>query len=60
MDGEGVIEIDEVSMPIEAGCAVFIPGNARHRTTNTGSATLRFMYVFRSDSFEEVKYYFDE
>lgn len=60
LDGEGSIEIDGNAVALEAGCAVFIPGNAKHRTTNTGTTTLRFLFVFPTDSFEEVKYYYDE
>jgi oxalate decarboxylase/phosphoglucose isomerase-like protein (cupin superfamily) len=46
--------------PVEAGSAVFIPGNAFHSLANMGASELRFAYVFAADSFEEIEYVFDE
>jgi mannose-6-phosphate isomerase-like protein (cupin superfamily) len=58
--GVGVVEIDEVRHEVGAGTAVFIPGNARHRIMNTGTAVLQFIYTFPAESFADVVYHFDE
>jgi quercetin dioxygenase-like cupin family protein len=56
--GQGVVTIDGVDYPVEAGTAVFIPGNAAHGLRNTGQTTLRLFYVFAVNSFSEVEYIF--
>lgn len=60
LDGEGLTEIEGVPHRLRAGVSLFIPANARHRTTNTGPSPLRFLFVFPTDSFEEIVYHFDE
>ena len=60
LEGEGRTEIEGVPHELRAGVSLFIPANARHRTTNTGPGPLRFLFVFPTDSFEEVVYHFDE
>jgi quercetin dioxygenase-like cupin family protein len=60
LDGEGRTEIEGVAHELRPGVSLFIPANARHRTTNTGPGTLRILFVFPTDSFEEVVYHFDE
>lgn len=60
LDGEGRTEIEGVPHELRAGISLFIPPNARHRTTNTGPGPLRFLFVFPTDSFEEITYHFDE
>ena len=56
--GEGVVTIDGVEHPVRSGSTLFIPGNAWHRTRNTGAGTLRLFYVFAVDSFADVEYTF--
>lgn len=60
LDGEGRTEIEGVPHELRAGISLFIPPNARHRTTNTGPGPLRFLFVFPTDTFEEITYHFDE
>ncbi|WP_159718647.1 cupin domain-containing protein [Geminicoccus flavidas] len=60
LDGEGVVGIEGVAHRLQAGISVFIPPDAWHQTTNTGSAPLRCLFVFPTDSFEEVTYHFAE
>jgi quercetin dioxygenase-like cupin family protein len=60
LDGEGLTEIEGEPHRLRAGVSLFIPANARHRTTNTGRGPLRFLFVFPTDSFEEITYHFDE
>ena len=45
---------------LRPGVCLFIPANARHRTTNTGAVPLRCLFVFPTKSFTEVTYHFDE
>lgn len=56
--GEGRTEIDGVRHEIRAGSVIYIPGNARHLTVNTGSDPLRFAYAFPTDTIEEIEYHF--
>lgn len=60
LEGRGTTEIDGMKREVEAGTALYIPRNAKHRTTNTGAGPLRFLFVFPTDGFEEVEYHFDE
>jgi mannose-6-phosphate isomerase-like protein (cupin superfamily) len=60
LEGTGSVGIGPEARPVEAGSAVFIPGNAFHSLANTGASELRFAYVFAADSFEEIEYVFDE
>ena len=60
LDGEGLVEIEGEPHRLRAGVSLFIPADARHRTTNTGPGPLRFLFVFPTDSFEEVVYHFEE
>ncbi len=60
VQGAGKVEIEGRVASIGPGSAIFIPGNAKHRTSNTGTAPLRFVFVFPTDMFEEVLYHYDE
>lgn len=60
LEGEGVTEVEGEPHRLRPGVSLFIPGNARHRTTNTGSGPLRCLFIFPTDSFEEIVYHFDE
>jgi mannose-6-phosphate isomerase-like protein (cupin superfamily) len=60
LEGTGSVEIGAEARPVEAGSAVFIPGDVFHSLANTGTSDLRFAYVFPADSFGEVEYVFDE
>jgi len=59
LEGSGRVEIGPGASPVEAGSAVFIPGDAPHSLANTGASDLRFAYVFPANSFDEIEYVFD-
>jgi quercetin dioxygenase-like cupin family protein len=52
------VTIGGATRPARAGCAVFIPGGARHACRNPGPAEARFAYVLAADSFADVEYVF--
>jgi quercetin dioxygenase-like cupin family protein len=60
LDGEGVVEIEGVAHRLHSGISIFIPPGAWHQTTNTGPEPLHFLFVFPTDTFEEVVYHFAE
>lgn len=59
LKGEGRCEIEGVSHAMRPGISVFIPPSVRHLTLNTGGEPLQFLFVFPTDSFEDVTYHFD-
>ena len=59
LEGSGLVRVGGEEIDVEAGSAVFIPGDALHSCENTGAADLRVAYVFPADSFEEVEYVFE-
>jgi quercetin dioxygenase-like cupin family protein len=60
LSGSAVVTIEGKARTVGPGCAVFIPGNARHSVQATGGSELRLTYVFAADSFEDVQYVFGE
>ena len=58
--GTGLVHLDGQEHPVEAGSVVFIPGDTPHFLRNTGDKTLRVLYTFAVDRFDEVTYVFDE
>ena len=58
LDGSGLVRVGAEELAVEAGSAVFIPGDAPHSCENTGTSYLRVSYVFPADSFAEVEYVF--
>jgi len=56
ISGTGVVYLDGVEEPVEAGSVVFIPGNTRHFVRNTGDDILKLLYVFAVDRFSDVEY----
>jgi mannose-6-phosphate isomerase-like protein (cupin superfamily) len=59
MQGNGIVTVDGVESPVEAGSVVFIPGDAKHGVRNTDEVQeLTFMYVFAVDDFKEIHYRF--
>jgi len=59
LEGSGLVTVAGAETTVEAGSAVFIPGDAPHSCENTGASDLRVAYVFPADSFEEVEYVFE-
>ncbi len=46
--GTGEVFLEGAWRPVEAGCAVFIPGEAEHQIRNTGEGELTFICVIPS------------
>ncbi len=59
LEGVGRCEVEGTAHEMRRGASLFIPAGARHRTANAGPAPLRFLFVFPTDSFEDVTYHFD-
>ncbi|MDP9439160.1 MAG: dimethylsulfonioproprionate lyase family protein [Actinomycetota bacterium] len=59
LEGSGRVRVGGEEFAVEAGSAVFIPGDALHSCENTGASELRVAYVFPADSFEDVEYVFE-
>ena len=59
LEGSGLVRVGGEEATVEAGSAVFIPGDALHSCENTGASDLRVAYVFPADSFEDVEYVFE-
>lgn len=57
--GSGIIEVAGETFEARPGLAVFIPGNATHRTENTGTEPLCLFYVFPTEVIEDIQYIFD-
>ena len=58
LSGTGHVWIDGATHEVAPGAAVFVPGNAPHYARNTGADLMRLLYVFATDSFEQVQYEF--
>lgn len=60
LDGIGTMQIDNHHFSIGPDTSVFIPPHAPHRTVNTGTTTLRFVFMLPTKRFNDIVYYFDE
>ena len=60
LDGEGVSEVGDLITPVGPGTTLYIPPNAPHRTRNTGTRPLRFVWIFPTDTFGEITYHYAE
>jgi mannose-6-phosphate isomerase-like protein (cupin superfamily) len=60
LGGNAMVRVGFEARHIEAGSAVFIPGDAVHSCENTGASDLRFAYVLAADSFDDVEYIFED
>lgn len=60
ISGTGLVHIDGVEHPVEAGSVAFIPGDTPHFVRNTGTETLKLMYVFAVDAYPDVNYIHDD
>ena len=56
LTGQGVVILDGVEHPVRAGSGVYIPSNREHGIRNTGEDPLEFLYVYETDSIEDVEY----
>lgn len=60
LEGSGRVKVGGEEIAVEAGSAVFIPGDALHSCENTGASDLRVAYAFPADAFEDVEYVFED
>jgi len=58
LQGEGILAVGGEEHAVNAGTAVYIPGNSEHGIRNTGSGHLRFFYAFAVGSFDRIEYRF--
>lgn len=58
LHGEGTLVLGGEERAVEAGSAVFIPGNLEHGIRNTGEGPLRFFYAFAVGTFADIEYRF--
>jgi mannose-6-phosphate isomerase-like protein (cupin superfamily) len=56
LDGEGTLHTQTGKKQVVKGDTIFLPGGAEHHITNSGMEILRLLYVFDTDSFNDVKY----
>ena len=55
-DGKGILNKSGKLEEIKKGDVVYIAGNAKHALKNSGKETLKFYWIFPTDSFSEVEY----
>lgn len=60
LEGVATVTVSGEEWEVEAGAAIFIPGNALHGCRNAETSQLRLAYAFATDSFETVDYVFSE
>ena len=60
LEGRGVLTLGTEEHDVGPGSSVLIPSSTRHGVRNVGTATLRFFYVFATDSFTDVEYDFPD
>ncbi len=56
LTGLGVVMLDGEEHEVRGGTAVFIPSDREHGIRNAGDADLTFVYVYATDSIEDVDY----
>ena len=57
-DGVGTLNKSGVLEEIKKGDVVFIAGNEKHALKNNGNEVLKFYWIFPTDSFSEVEYFY--
>ena len=60
ISGTGLVHIDGIEHPVEPGSIVFIPGDTPHFVRNTGTETIKLLFVFAVDSYDDVHYVYDD
>ena len=55
-DGTGMLNKSGKLEEIKKGDVVYIAKNAKHALKNNGKETLKFYWIFPTDTFSEVKY----
>ena len=57
-DGKGILNKSGELEEIKKGDVVYIGGNEKHALKNDGNETLKFYWIFPTDSFSEVEYFY--
>ena len=57
-DGVGTLNKSGELEQIKKGDVVFINGNVKHGLKNNGKEVLKFYWIFPTDSFSEVEYFY--
>ena len=57
-DGMGTLNKSGELEEIKKGDVVFIGGNEKHALKNNGNEVLKFYWIFPTDSFSEVEYFY--
>jgi len=57
-DGTGILNKSGKLQEIKKGDVVFIAENAKHALKNSGKETLKFYWIFPTNSFSEVEYFY--
>ena len=57
-DGVGTLNKSGELEEIKKGDVVFISGNEKHALKNNGNEVLKFYWIFPTDSFSEVEYFY--
>jgi quercetin dioxygenase-like cupin family protein len=57
--GEAEVFVDGAWTPVRAGDVAYFPGDAVHGARNRGASICRIVWIFPTDSYDEVEY-FDE
>ena len=55
-DGKGILNKSGKLEEIKKGDVVYISKNAKHALKNNGKETLKFYWIFPTDSFSDVEY----
>ena len=57
-EGKGILNKSGKTEEIKKGDVVYIAGNAKHALKNSGKETLKFYWIFPTNSFSEVEYFY--
>ena len=58
LSGRGVVTVEGQAIAVEAGTAIYIPGDAEHQIENTEAEDLLILYTFAVHQWSEVQYRF--
>jgi quercetin dioxygenase-like cupin family protein len=59
-DGTGTLNKSGELQEIKKGDVVYIAKNAKHALKNNGKETLKFYWIFPTDTFSEVEYFINQ
>ncbi len=57
-DGNGILNKSGELQEVKKGDVVFISENAKHALKNNGKETLKFYWIFPTNTFSEVEYFY--